>query len=163
MRWFTLILGTLLILGGGLLGVVRLDVNNKHANTMQKDLDAAGKITAMLGKNHKLVKRVESYKGLPGRVKTGGVLMVVSAVFALALLIMAFAKKSQLVLFGTIGLLALLAATVVINPAYETGLTSAASARVAALIVCAALGLGGLLTLASDRLRLSKEAKLAAI
>ena len=161
MRWVTLVLATLLLVGGAALGTLRMGTNFEHAKTMQKDLDTASKVLPLLGKNHKLVKQIESYKGKPSRVKLGGVLLLIAALAALCLLAFTFIKSSSFVLYGSIGLLVLLAAVVVINPDYVTGATSAASARLASYIVAIPLAIGGLLALASDRLRLRKQSAAA--
>ncbi len=128
-----IILATLMLLGSILVGVI-------GAN---KSMDAAEAVAAVSGE---LTDAQMEEAGIPsaGRLKTGGIVGIVAALGAFALLIVTFVKREKVLLVAgaTMGLCVL---AILLYPSMQTGPLDGMAPKTQAMVtaVLAALGAGG--------------------
>lgn len=133
MKIVGIILAALMLLGSALVGVTGSN----------KSMDLGSEITAVADV---LTDAQIKEAGLPsaGRLKFGGIVGIVAALGALALLIVTFVKKDKVVMVAA-ATLGLCVVAIILYPGMDVGPTDGMAPRTQAIVamVMAALGAGG--------------------
>lgn len=141
MRIVTMIIATLMLLiaaGIGFLGTNRSLTDAKDIDKKVKPIKK--QLTAMANAGSTNAKKLVDLSEQTGRLRAGAVFFALSAVIALALMVMMFIDKA--VPIAAIALVVLALVSVLVNPQYDLGPTAPASARSLAYVtgVISALG-----------------------
>ena len=143
MRIAAIIVGTLMLLiaaGIGLLGTNRSIKDARDIDRIVKPMKK--QLKALAGAGMKDAGKLNDLANKTGKLRAGAVFFAISALLALALMVMMFIDKG--VPYVAIALVVIAVVSIVVNPHYDLGPTAPASARSLAIVagVVAALGAG---------------------
>lgn len=127
----------------------------------QQELKNAGLSDAAAKKSLDEQLQAVGAKNLPDEsaLRTGGMFAALAAIYSLAVLILLFVTRGD-VLFKAAGALVVLSCVMIfMNPQYETGLAGAASARSIAWVVGVLTIIGAVLTIIAARMRVAPTAE----
>lgn len=158
MRIATMIIAVLMLVvtaGIGLLGTNRSIKDADDINKLVTPMKA--ELTQMADSGSKDAKSLLALNEQTGRLKAGAAFFALTAVIALALIVMMFMNKA--VPIAAIALLAMALISILVNPQYDLGPMAPASARSLAYFVGVVAGLGAVAAYGSSALKKRKQLK----